>query len=276
MTEALYHSFGGLVFGQHPDADPGDVPYELVSADGLEDLVTSPGLLPSGGRDGRGPAPMWADPGSWVSVVEIYGADTAEWKYRRDQLRKATSSILARTTDTPYDMGYGDEAIRTIFARVSKRSIPVDRAYLVDRFAEAAVAFTASDPLTYGPITVETLERGEMATITSAGWAPSQRWRWVVHGPAVNPRLTLSVDGFDDQVIRLDGHVNTGQNLLVESSPDDLVTTVGGFARFGDFDGGSTLKLAQYFSVQPGEQTVSYDADSGAGDATFTWRTALI
>lgn len=276
MTEALYHSFGGLVFGQHPDADPGDVPFELVEASWTEDLITSGGLLDVGGRDGRGIAPLWADAGGGPTVVEIYGETTAEWIARRDDLRRATSSILARTTDTPYDIGYGTEDVRTIFARVAKRVIPVDEQYLVHHFAEAQIVFVAADAFTYGPATTVTLDRGDSSTFTSEGWAPSQRWRWVVHGPAVNPRLTLSVDGFPDRVIRLAGTVNVGQNLLVESTPDLLVTTVGGFQRFGDFDGGSSLVKAQFFAIPPGEQTVSYDASSGSGDSTFTWRTALI
>lgn len=277
MTAALYHGFNGLVFGQHPDADAGDIPYELVSGDGAENLEMSTGVSSQpGGSDGRGILPMWADPGSWVTVVEIYGADTAEWIERRDALRAATATTLTRRTELPYDMGYGAEDVRTRFARVAKRSIPVDEQYLVRRFAEAQLVFTSADALTYGPLQTLPLDRSESAPIDSGGWCPSQRWRWLIEGPALNPRLVVSADGQPDQVIRFAGNVSPGQQLEVVSTPHELSATVGGANRFGDFDGGSPGIEAVFPSVLPGAQTVTYTAGFGSSGCVFEWRTALV
>lgn len=274
MSGAIYHEVNGLVFGKKPDT-----PYAfgLISADGLEDLDVTDGLLGRSGFDGRGIAPMWAESTGWVTEVEIYGATPDEWAAQRDLLRALTTPILDRTAEMAYDMVYGEEDVRTRFCRPSRRIIPTNEQYLVRRVIQAQIAWTGNDPFTYGPETSSAaLDRGDAYVYESTGWAPSQRWSWVVTGPVVRPRLRLQVTGFDDVLLRFDDTVATGEELVVTSTPHGLVTTLDGVNVYGQFDGGTAPTVPGFFSVPPGEQQVSFGGDSGAGTSVFTWRTAMI
>lgn len=235
------------------------------------------GFLPQGGADGRGLAPAWAEPGGWETVVEIHEGDPGDWATRRDLLRSATVPIMDRTAEMPYDMVYNDEDMRTRFCRPTRRIIPTDEQYLVRRTLQAQIAFTANDPLTYGPeVESGTLEAGDAYTYEPTGWAMSQRWKWVVTGTAVRPQLAIHVDGYTDQILRYNGSFSGGSVLVVESTPHGLTTTLDGINVFGTFDGGSAVDLPGFFSIPPGEQQVLFDFSSGSATAEFTWRTALI
>jgi hypothetical protein len=273
MTEQIYHQFNGLVFGYKP-GDP--YAFGLSGGDGLEDTSMTDGILPPRGADGRGIAPMWADPGGWVTELTIHEGDPGVWAERRDALRAGTSPVLDRSTELPYDMVYNDEDVRTRFGRPGRRIIPTNEQYLVRRVLDAQIAFTASDPYTYGPDTEsDPLSAGDTLPMDSTGWAFSQRWTWVVQGPATRPQIALTVDGFDDQILRYNGTVSGGSELRVESTPNGLVTTLDGVNVFGSFDGGTGVELPGFFSIPPGEQVLLYDNAGGAGTSVFTWRTAM-
>lgn len=271
---ALWHEVNGLVFGPKPDdADA----FGLVSADGLEDLDLTDGLLDRGGFDGRGIAPLWAESSGWVTEVEIWGATDEDWAANRDRLRAGTSPLLDRTAEIAYDMVYGEEDTRTRFCRPARRIIPTNEQYLARNLMTAQIAWVGNDPFTYGPETSSgTLSRGDEYPFDSVGWAMSSRWSWVVQGPVVRPELTLHIDPSEDHIIRFDGTVATGEELRVESTPHGLVTTLDGEPAFGVFDGGSTGLVGDFFEIPPGEQTVQFSGVSGAGTSVFTWRTAYV
>lgn len=275
MTDpALFHAWDGLTFGFDPDAEA--ITYHLVSSEGLEDFASTGGSLDVSGRDGRGLAPLWAEVGNWITIVEIWGPDADTWRARRDALKAATSPMRWRNTEGAYDITYQAEDTRTVFARPSRRIIPQDPRYLVKFFGEAQLAFSANDPLTYSPAVQHTLARGASWTFTSPGSEFSTRFRWVAPGPATNPRLTFSVVGFDDVVIRYVGTINDGQNLVVDSAPDHFRVEVSGVNRYGHMDGGVSTVICPRPTIAPGEQTVTFSAGIGAPSCTLTQRGAYI
>jgi hypothetical protein len=279
MTEALAHTVNGITIG---DDGSGTITYELVESPGLEDFATNGGTLDATGADGSPLAPLWIDVGGWTEVVEIWGGSRSDWISARDTFKRATLPFVdgSRLAETEFDIVYQDEDTKTIFARITNRKIPQDPAFLVDYFGEASVQFTAADPFTYGPEVTYTLALNGDHDFTPAGWVASKRWEWIAHGPVVNPRLTFTIDGMDDPVVlRFVGSVADGQNLHVKSTPHELVTTVGGpsFNRYTDFDGGNHNVPAPFdLTLADVATNVKYEAASGTGNCTFTYRTAYL
>jgi hypothetical protein len=278
----LYFTWGGLEFGENPAGD--GVEYEVAGIVGLDSFSTSGGTVDAPGRDGAALAPLWLTAPKLTLSFDLYGPDEATLVARRKALAAATVPTLDRYSEAEFGIFLGTEQERTCFARVTDRNIPGTVSYLVDRYAEECdITWLKNDPLTYWPEqTSGALDRGDYWTFStpSGTSVPSQRWQWVAHGPLVNPKMTVTIDGFADVVLRFYGTVNSGQNLNVEVTPHRKIHTVGGpsFNRRSDFDGGNRSKQPPFnaIAVMPGEQTWSFDADSGSGTATFTARGAML
>lgn len=266
----LYHEWRGLIFGDDGETATA---YPWTSANGVEDLAMSGGLLPGGALDGAGVAPLRADASSWLSIVDIYGTDEAAYITQRDALKAATWRNTDPMLEEPYDIYVGTEEPVTRFARVVNRSIPTDENSLVRRYAVAQIVFESSDPLTYTAVQDVELDPTDTHTFTCAGWAPSERWSATIVGPVTNPQVRSSIDS--SAIVRYNGTVPEGSTLLLELGPRSLVCTLDGDNVYGSMDGGiGSNRIAQWFPIVPGEQTISYFAAGGTGTCTFAWREA--
>lgn len=243
----------------------GDI--RVKSAKGLEDMVRRSAQI-TGGRDGGAPSPAFSEPGAFTLELQVF-ADSDE------DMADKLADLYAATWDEdplaehPFTFEIRGQEQLTVFAKVATRQPPTDFDS-EDRYQAALVVlgFEFSDPRVYLPmVTVDELEPGSSFTV-AGGWASTQRWQWIWHGPATNPRFTVHTDGYPDQVLRLVRTVNDGQNVNVVSTPSSLVTTVGGFDRYGDFDGGNTNIAARFPKLLAG-QVLQFGGTGG--DGTFSY-----
>lgn len=284
MAEDIYDTWGGLTFGENAGTEV----YGLVETPGSHDLKFTGGSL-SGTNAGVPHAPLYADARAWTTVVQISASTAAGWETKWKNLRAATSIASSYTTEAPYVIVRRNDS-RTIFARVTNRTIPRNRDSEVVWDTRGLVQFAAIDPILYGPTTTTTWTGGsDSDALNNTGWATTYRWKWVVPGPVTNPQISSSVDSA--AVVRFLGTVPTGSNLVVELFPKghapgyiakvvtdaQLATyaTAGvGTSAYGNLDGGASgsARPPQWFGMEPGSQTISYSATSGTAGATFTWR----
>ena len=247
--------------------------FQVLAIQGIENRALVAANV-SGGIDGAGAAPTFSDIGSFVVDLIVFADSDADMAANLAAIYAVTWGTTDRVTEDPFDFTIEGQDELTVFARVVNRSVPTDFETR-DRYraCRMQIAYEATDPMVYGAeVEVTGLASGDDVVI-AGGWAPSQRWRWIGHGALTNPRLTLATDGYDNQVLRYEGVVADGHDLLVESTPHSLVTTVDAVNKFDLFDGGTPNAAAQFFSLLPG-QTLTYSAASGAGDASFRYRPA--
>lgn len=245
---------------------------QVLALPGIEDRALRSTSI-TGGMDGGVPAPQTADIGAFVADLLIFGDSDEDMAANLAAIYAVSWGTTDGITEDPFDFTLEGQDTLTVFARVVKRSVPTEFE-TADRYraCRLQIAFEATDPMVYGEEVETALEVDDDLTI-AGGWAPSQRWTWTAHGAVTNPRLTLETTGYDDQILRCVRSVVGGTDLLVESTPHSLVTTVADVDRFDDFDGGNTNVGAQFFKLLPG-QTLTYSAASGTGDAVFSYRPA--
>lgn len=242
-------------------------------APGFEDLKAAAANLTGGGRGGATPAPLRMEASAPILDMVVFADTDEDMGTALDDIA-AASYDADELADHPYDYQVDGSDQRTMFVRCTARQIPSDWTTSERmRSANVQLAFEANDPMTYGAEQTETLTQGDPLAITIDGWGLSERWRWIGHGPLTNPRLTLTAEGYDPQIIRYVGTVNPGQNLLVESTPQRFKTTVGGFDRYGRFDGGVHTIPPALIALPPGPVTVTMGG-TGGGDGSFRWRGA--
>lgn len=280
MSEFVYDTWGGLTLGDN-GTDP--VTYGLIRTGGLEDIAFDGDPI-QGSFDGEASTAMRAVSRSWTTELDLAQGPGAARQTLLNNLRTATASAA----EGEYVI-YDRDTVYTIFAHVVKRSLPRDADMIERGYGEGSVTFGAYDPVIYGPENEDTFdaETGELV-VTSDGWVGSERWTWVVDGPATNPQIASTVG--DTAIIRYVGSVASGHHLVVELLPKGQIPgyrakvvttaqlpnyrTVGvGTNVYGAMDGGSAgARIPQWFPVVPGAQTVTYSATSGAGESRFTWR----
>lgn len=284
MAEDIYDTWGGLTFGENAGTEV----YGLVESPGSYDLKFTGGTL-TGTNSGVPHGPLWADARSWNTVLTVSSSTAAGWETKWKNLRSATSIASSFTTEAPYVIVRRNDT-RTIYARVTGRSIPRNRDTEVVWDTRAIVQFAAIDPVIYGPTQTESFTGGsDSAALNNTGWATTHRWKWVVPGPVTNPQISSSIDS--SAVIRFVGTVATGSNLVVERFPKghapgyiakvvtdaqlaSYATDGIGTAAYSNLDGGpsGSTRPPQWFGMEPGSQTISYSATSGTAGSDFTWR----
>lgn len=248
----------------------------VKSANGLNDFRAQAANLAGQGH-GATRSPLWQTPGGWTLELTVFADSDAEMGSTLDAIRAVTAGDADPMAEYPFTWEAPGEVPRTAFAYVTDRQIPEDWTTheRLDGLTLLLV-FEATDPMIYGAEVVHDFENDEVWSFTAAGWAPSERWRWVVPGLAKYPRITWS-NGDVQGVLRLgQGQVNNGQNLVWDSKPRALVSTVGGpmFNRYGWFDGGNTNVLPPKLRILPGAQTITFHAQTG-DECTFRYRPAM-
>lgn len=250
---------------------------QVLRANGLEDFKAQAANLAGNGH-GAVRAPLWQSSGSWVLDLLVFAASDAEMAATLDGIRAVTARSDDPMDEHSFEWQVPGEDQRCAFARVTDRQIPTDWT-THDRLdgLPLSVVYEACDPMVYGAEVEYEFEEGETWPFTAAGWSYSERWRWVVPGAAQYPRLTWT-NGDVSAVLRLgQGQVNGGQNLVVDSKPHQLVTTVGGptFNRYGWFDGGNTNVPPPFFRIPAGAQSITYSSGTGGATSTFRYRPGM-
>jgi len=253
-----------------------DSDVQVLGVAGLEDRVNRSQAI-TGATAGGVATPQFADVGAFVVELVVFADSDADMATKLADIYACTWGGEG-TDEYPFDFTINGQDPLTVFARVANRSVPTDFT-TKDRYraAQILVAFEASDPMVYGAEVEHEYEAtGETWSFTCDGWAPSERYQWVVPGPAATPRVTWS-NGDVSAVVRLGtGSVNDGQNLNWNVTPHKLVSTVGGptFNRYGDFDGGNVNVAPSLFRILPGAQTITFTAGY-ATTAVFRYRPAM-
>lgn len=247
-------------------ADGTDI--EVLSAPGLEDRALSGANL-SGGIDGAVAAPKFAQIGAFVIQLLVLADSDEDMAEKLESIYAVTWGTQDKTAENPLTFTLPGHAPLTVYAAVTNRQVPTSfEDNLRARACTIPIAFEASDPMVYGAAVTTELTDGTVVPIVG-GWAPSERWKWIAHGPDTDPTLTLSTDGHADQILRLNHAVSSGQNVLVDVTPHSQKNTVGGIDHLDWFDGGDDGILPQFFKLLPG-QTLRFNG----ADGSFTYRPA--
>jgi len=261
----IYHTWNGLTFGSVDGVET----YGLLDAEGLDDLSSDADNL-GGTGDGSGIGALYLNAGSWVTSLDFRASAEAAMIVKRDDLKEATIPAANRRAVAPYVIHHGTDIVRTVYARVTQRTLPTNREMLQFLVAECDIAFEAPDPTLYGPTATVVLDPTDSATITNSGPVVSGRWSAVIEGPVVNPRLVSSVG----HVIRYVGYIPDGDTLTLDLWPRGGSWTLEGANIYGRLDGGSSSRLPDWLQFAPGSQTVTYTVASGSGTCTLTTRSA--
>ncbi|MEV6648056.1 hypothetical protein [Amycolatopsis sp. NPDC051371] len=105
---------------------------------------------------------------------------------------------------------------------------------------------------------------GGVLSLANLGTAPS--WPvFTVAGPLTNPAFTNPATG---DLIAYTGTVDTGQTLVIDTSPFTRSVALNGVDRFG------FLASAQWIEIPPGGQVTVQFSGTGAGAVTATWQYA--
>lgn len=105
---------------------------------------------------------------------------------------------------------------------------------------------------------------GGVLTLTNSGTAPT--WPvFTITGPLTDPVFTNPATG---DVIAYTGTVDTGQTLVIDTSPFTRSVMLNGVDRFG------FLASAQWIEIPPSGQVTVQFSGTGAGSVTATWQNA--
>jgi len=246
----------------------------------LLDFDTDAATLGTGPGDGGEPGPLWVPGHTWTLRLEVQGEGVDDAAKATDLHTKlaALKAVTGCTTDRTgeYDFrwhidGQTDDRLRR--ARIVGRRITLNVDSLGTRVVPVELDFLASDPTIYG-VTVHDLDtplaRGDSATVTNSGDHAPLRGHLLpvasIAGPIVNPQL---VDQHGNG-IKYHGTVADGDTLTLDwSTRRALIGFTSVYPDCTDPTGGH---LPGFFPLPPGDTTITYSGDSGAGTCGFTWR----
>lgn len=254
---------------------------QVVEAPGLEDIDATAQSSDGGGMDGSSVMPVWQKPLEFTVKLVVFADTTADMADAMDTLKAKTAPLGSdRASVWPLVYTIDGQEARTVFARVVRRSPPTafDTS---DRYqaAEVLVSFECPEPITYiAEQTSDELAVGDTVAIDCAGWVPSQRWSVTFTGPLTNPQISSNaVAGW---CVRYTGvALGAGDSLTIDLAPRsvDLALTIDAVTSDPSayMDGGSgSNRPPVWFPIVPGAQTITFDADAGAGSCVFSWREA--
>ncbi len=263
----------------------GDDELDVVTVDGLFGLTVETANVK---RSGNGSTPGRARQPERTFTMEVeLAADTVEaQQVRLDQARAAWA---LRQDPVPLVFQVGGDIAKRIMCRPVRHSIPVDVRYAF-QYLLMAVQFEAADPLIYSntshTVTTQRAEPGAGVTVPftmplvvpaatssgsvsapNAGTAPAN-WTARLNGPVLNPVLT---------------HVEQGRSLNLSGNGGldipagqwvDVATDGRHVLLLGTADRRINIRLpeSRWFLLNPGVNTLTYEADSGAGTLELTYR----
>lgn len=261
ITGDFQIEWAGQLYGGH-----GNV-YQVIagSVEGWDDL---PGLdsdsatKPS--RHGSWPGRSLAQPREVSAIVAV--DDPATFIVSMRALRRNTAVAEDDSEQTLVIRTRGEALLA--YASISARSIPTDQYH--HGWAQVSLRWLCSDPrrfdLTQQSVVVAA--NGSQTLLNEGDTATSPRFR--IQGPITNPVL---LNETTDRVLGFDVTLTSGQLLEIDTQL--------GTVKIGETSYMSTLSSesvpVEDFVLQPGDNVISYETDSGgtAGAETI-WRSAYL
>lgn len=268
--------WSGLVFGGTYDG-PG-IYFDQTSIDGLEDMPP----LRSGNQTrarahGALAGPLNAGEVTVTAQFRIVGA-----AYIPEQVQAVERAFTVRDDEQPlaWDFGSGP---RFRWARVHRRSMPVDPMRRRGGTAALTVQWVATDPRIYGT-TERFVSTGPGETIgglefphgfphgfgeTTSGTvalvnegSSGAPWTATITGPVSSPRIRLlDMDG----ELAFDGFELEAGDTLTLDSLDRTVLLNGTANRYG------ALTVRDWFDIPAGDSSLAFIASSGSGSLSLAW-----
>lgn len=279
MTLDYTATFGGLTVGN-------GTPFGILGATGLEDLPPlRTGDLAIGQKDGETPGLDLAAGRDIGLDLVIFDATGASNYFTNIELLKAAAIVGVEQTFTFQLPGRNPRSLR---ARCRARSIPVSQDYQF-HYGATNLLFHATDPRIYDasytsvPVSLPTATSGltfnatanfvfgtggtggSMVAVNSGNYpAP---WVAQIAGPIVNPTITLTASGMS---VVFNGTINAGETLTIDSLARSVVLN-GTTSRYS-----LIVSPTQWFSLPVGSSTVQFNAASGTGTLTFSYRSTWL
>jgi hypothetical protein len=286
--------WAGLLMG------PG-TPYQ-ITAEGLTGWEDLPGLssadVPRPTAHGSWPSARYAQPRTVTATVWVLPPDAGAPGDALAALLAATAPAADGDPERWLTVRLRGETL-ACRARVSQRTVPVDRGYGRYGTTRVVLQWTATDPRRYEPkrITMvgglpepeaglswnldwgrrdpadpswESLDWGVLPStgdlvVVNEGSAPVQPLITVV-GPVVRPRITNAATGAK---LAYNLTLSYGRKLVIDTSEGSVLLD-------GEDDGRSTAMTGSVpetlFTIPPGETVLRFRADWGTGDAKVSVR----
>ena len=222
-------------------------------------------------------------------TVEVTNFDSATFHAAVAALREAFA-VKPGSTEQAFTFqipGIADGLTAQITARVNRFSMPLSHAYWADT-ATATIELVATDPLIYSaaetttPLTLSAASSGMtfpitfpltfgatgisgVTTVTNVGTAPSPP-SFRIYGPVTNPTLRNETQ---DKAVTV-GLVLGADEYVDIDVQDRTVVLNGNINRY------SSLTVAQWWELEPGDNQIRYLATAGSGvTADMYWRSAF-
>ena len=223
-----------------------------------------------------------SDAATVVLTVAILADDPADFAAKRTALATAW-----RTASTDVDLVFRWGGVKQL-RRGRTRNMAVSAELVgVGDTAEAALQFVATDPLVYDadaqtvttgvgdvtgglafplafPLAFGVATPGVVSAV-NAGSAPAP-WTATLTGPLTSPTVTHV--GLGCTIAFAGLTLAAGEELVVDSAARTVL--LGGASRYG------SLTTREWFSLEPGANTVQLSASSGSGSLAVTWRNASL
>lgn len=270
-------SYKGVAWGEGTDVDVLDIEGLL----GFTDTARATQRLTHGGRPGI----SRVTPRTFTMAVDVPADDSTDLAAALDALAVAWSPSDDEQPLT-FDLGAGE---RRINCRPTRVVMPANYPHSIG-FASGVIEWEASDPRHYSedaydeetaratpgagldppftpPLSLPASTSTGSLTLTNAGTAPVG-WTALLEGPLVNPRLThVGTGEYLDFSANGGLNIASGQSITIDT--DDRSVLLAGT---GDRRPTLALPESTWWLLDPGDNEVRLDADSGAGTVTFTWR----
>lgn len=266
-------SYNGLNFGT-------GTKYPVVAIEGIRDMPEiRKDDYPYPNQHGDFTAPDLLGPRIIPITLGLLGDNMAELYALRDALQDVMQ-ISAESSDLIIDS-------QLFHAKLRRRDIPDDRS-APWRIGEARLQFYCADPLIYStnesvvsvdlpvssggmtipitiPIVLGVATTGGETTVYNDGDAPAPV-KMTFIGELVNPQVRHVQQG---RLLHMNYTTLPGETLELDSARHSVTLTGGPSRR-------AFLSSAQWFSLDPGPNTLQFSADSSAGTPTMEvrWRHA--
>lgn len=270
-------TFAGLTVGN-------GTPYQIMGLEGIEDLPD----LRSGDTvrafaDGEVPG-LDLLAGRTITL-ELAVFDSGVGDFFANVERVKAMSVPA-TSESAFVYQLPGRNPRALLARARRRSLPVTDEYQF-RKGKAVIEWHATDPRIYdqsftstvvglpsaatgltfnatAPFVFGSAGTGGSVLVTNSGNFPAP-WVAVITGPVTNPSVTANGLG-----LTFNGTVNAGETLVVDSLARSVL--LNGTASRNNWVAAASV----WWALPPGNTTVQFNATSGTGTLTFSYRSAWV
>lgn len=251
-------TYNGWTFGESTAVD-------VVGVDGLGLPDIEDADLPLASSDGAQAGLDFYSGRTIRFDLELVAASDAALETLQDTIRRAT---VKQSVDLPLTLQLAGQAAKRIDCRPAGRRTKVDNRYSLGS-PITELEFRAVDPFFYLG-TADTVPIAASATGSLPNDGDSATWfTATIAGPATNPKLLhvasgLYLDFSDNGGLVVPG----GQSLVIDSRKRTSILNSSTNAY------GYLTPLSEFFTLDPGANSVTYTITAGSGAASLVYRDA--